>query len=184
LQQQQNIFTVATKTNEAAVQASFIISQIIAKKSEPFMDAKYVKECVMKAAEILCPENISLSANTVAERVNDSAGDIQCLLKEKCKHFVAYSIATDKSTDVKDIAHLAVFVRGVNDNFELVDELLELVPRKGKTGADEIFSQLVNFLNKYELPWGKMVGFVSDSAPAMTGKIKGVAAKLRKKKTK
>jgi hypothetical protein len=38
LQWQQNIFTVATKTNEAAVQASFIISQIIAKKSQPFMD--------------------------------------------------------------------------------------------------------------------------------------------------
>jgi hypothetical protein len=33
LQQQQNIFTFATKTNGAAVQASFIISQIIAKKS-------------------------------------------------------------------------------------------------------------------------------------------------------
>jgi hypothetical protein len=32
LQRQQNIFTVATKSNEAAVHASFAISQIIAKK--------------------------------------------------------------------------------------------------------------------------------------------------------
>jgi hypothetical protein len=69
----------------------------------------------MKAAEILCPEkqqlfkNISLSANTVAERVNDLAGDIQCQLKEKSKYFVAYSIAIDDGTDVKDIAQLAVF---------------------------------------------------------------------------
>jgi hypothetical protein len=37
----------------------------------------------MKAAEVLCPEKqqffktISLSANTVADRVNDLAGDIQ-----------------------------------------------------------------------------------------------------------
>jgi hypothetical protein len=187
LQQQQNIFTVATKTNEAAVQASSIISQIIAKKSEPFTDAKYVKEYVMKAAEILCPEkqqlfkNISFSANTVAERVNDLAGDMQCQLKETCKNFVAYYIATDESTDVKDITQLAVFVRGVNKDFELVEELLELVPMRRKTGADEIFSQLVNLLNKFELPWGKMVGFVSDGAPDMFGKNNGVAAKLIKK---
>jgi hypothetical protein len=63
LQRQQNTFTVATKTNKAAVQASFIISQIIAKKSKPFTDAKYVKECVMKAAEILCPEKQQLFKN-------------------------------------------------------------------------------------------------------------------------
>jgi hypothetical protein len=81
----------------------------------------------------------------------------QCQLKEKCKNFVAYSIAIDESTDVKNIAQLAIFVRGVNENFELV-ELLELVPMKGKTGADEIVSQLVTLLNKFQLPWGKMVG--------------------------
>jgi hypothetical protein len=88
----------------------------------------------------------------------------------------------DDSTDVKDIAQLAVFVRGVNEDFQLVEELLELVLINGKTGADEIFSQLVTLLNKSELPWGKMVGFVSDSAPAMTGKNNGVAAKLKNKK--
>jgi hypothetical protein len=56
LQKQQNIFTVATKSNEVAVHASFAISQIIAKKSKLFTDGEYVKECAMKAAEILCPE--------------------------------------------------------------------------------------------------------------------------------
>jgi hypothetical protein len=56
----------------------------------------------------------------VAERVNDLAGDIQCQLEEKCKNFVAYSIATDESRDIKDIAQLAVFVRGINEDFELV----------------------------------------------------------------
>ena len=35
---QQNVHTVATKTNETAVQASFIVSHIIVKKPEPFTD--------------------------------------------------------------------------------------------------------------------------------------------------
>jgi hypothetical protein len=95
---------------------------------------------------------------------------------------VAYSIAIDGSTDVTDIVQLAVFIRGVNEDFQLVVELLELVPMKGKTGADEIFSELVTLFSKYELPWEKMVGFVSNGAPAMIGKSNGVAAKLKKKK--
>jgi hypothetical protein len=63
-----------------------------------------------------------------------------------------------------------------------VVELLELVPMKGKTGADDFFSELVTLFSKYELPWEKMVGFVSDRSPAMIGKSNGVAAKLKKKK--
>jgi hypothetical protein len=54
--------------------------------------------------------------------VNDLAGDIVCQLKEKCKDFVAYSIAIDESTNVT--AQLAVFIRGVNEDFQLVVELL------------------------------------------------------------
>jgi hypothetical protein len=36
LQRQQNIFTAATKSDEAVIHANFAISQIIAKKSKPF----------------------------------------------------------------------------------------------------------------------------------------------------
>jgi hypothetical protein len=90
VQRQQNIFTVTTKSKEAAVHASFANLQIIAKKSKPCRDGEYVKECIMKAAETLCSEKqqlfktISLSANTVADRVNYLARDIQCQLKERC----------------------------------------------------------------------------------------------------
>jgi hypothetical protein len=45
----------------------------------------------------------------------------------------------------------------------------------------KFFSELVALFSKYELPWEKMVGFVSDGAPAMTGQSNGVAAKLKKK---
>jgi hypothetical protein len=74
--------------------------------------------------------------------VNDLAGDIQCQLEEKCLDFVAYSTAIDESTDVADTVQLAVCIRGVNEDFQLVVELLELVPMKGKTSADEF-----SFLN-------------------------------------
>jgi hypothetical protein len=58
-----------------------------------------------------------------------------------------------------------------------VEGLLELVHVKGKTGDDTNFSQLVTLANKSELVWGKMIGFVTDGAPAMIGKNNSITAK-------
>jgi hypothetical protein len=43
--QQQNLFALAIKTIKAAFEASFFTTQIIAKKSKPFTDSGYVKQC-------------------------------------------------------------------------------------------------------------------------------------------
>jgi hypothetical protein len=54
-------------------------------------DGDYVNECKMKAAELYCPEKsqifkaINLSANTLAERVNDSAEDESVRLKKSVR---------------------------------------------------------------------------------------------------
>jgi hypothetical protein len=56
LQRKQNEFTVANKSNEAAVYSSFSLSQIIAWRSKQLADGQFVKECVLMAIEIICPE--------------------------------------------------------------------------------------------------------------------------------
>jgi hypothetical protein len=63
-------------------------------------------------------KTISLSANTVADRVNDLAGDIQCELKEKCKDFVAYSVAIDESK--LQILRSLLFLFEMSMDFQLV----------------------------------------------------------------
>ena len=47
-------------------------------------------------------------------------------------------------------------------------------------GAGDVSPQLVILVNKSELLWKQMFGFVSDSAPAMIEKQNGVAAKFKK----
>jgi len=59
-------------------------------------------------------KNTNLSANTAAKYGSDLAGNVQCQLKEKCKNFVAYWVATEEKTDVYDTAQPAVFMQGVN----------------------------------------------------------------------
>jgi hypothetical protein len=53
-------------------------------------------------------------------------------VKGERKNVEAYSSATDESTDVTDNAQLAVFIRDVDEDFQLVDEPLELVSLKEK----------------------------------------------------
>jgi hypothetical protein len=56
LQQQQDVFTVADKTSEAEVHTSFVLLQIIAKRSKPLTYGEFEKECILDSIEILCSE--------------------------------------------------------------------------------------------------------------------------------
>ncbi|KAK2833783.1 hypothetical protein Q5P01_017672 [Channa striata] len=121
---------------------------MIAKAGKPFTEGEFVKKCILQAASIVCPEkkgqfnNISLSANTVAERISVLSSDIYDQLCEKAKCFSVYSVALDETTDITDTAQLAIYVRGVDDNFEVMEELLTVLPMHGQTTAQEIFHQL------------------------------------------
>jgi hypothetical protein len=67
------------------------------------------------------------------------AADIQSQLKEKCEDYVAYSIAKDERTDINKCHAALVFIRGVNEGFQRVEELIQLVSIKGRTDYAKIF---------------------------------------------
>jgi hypothetical protein len=49
---------------------------------------------------------------------------------------------------------LLFFIQSVNEDFQIVEELLELVPMKGKIGGtDKVFSESVKHSYNYELSW-------------------------------
>jgi len=53
-------------------------------------------------------------------------------VKGERKNAEAYWSATDESRDVTDTVQLAVFIRDVDEDFQLMDEPLELVSLKEK----------------------------------------------------
>ncbi|KAI3377191.1 hypothetical protein L3Q82_009102 [Scortum barcoo] len=177
----------ATKENTAAVEASYMVSEMIAKAGKPFTEGEFVKKCILQAASIVCPEkkgqfsNISLSANTVAERISDLSSNIYHQLCEKAKCFDAYSVALDESTDITDTAQLTIYVRGVDSNFEVTEELLTVIPMHGQTTAQEIFRQLCDAIENAGLPWKRFVGITTDGAPSMTGRKNGLVALVQRK---
>ncbi|XP_067949860.1 general transcription factor II-I repeat domain-containing protein 2-like [Watersipora subatra] len=184
---QRSFFTKINQSNKDSVRVSFVLSEMIAKSSRPFTEGSFIKECLLTASDILCPnqkklfEGISLSANTVASRITDLAANVEMQLTETAMDFEAFSIALDESTDASDIAQCAVFIRGVDRNLNVTEEFLELLPLKGTTTGRDLFQALEKCIEKYNLPWDKLVSLATDGAPSMCSQNVGVVGLVKNK---
>jgi len=38
------------------VKASYLVAELLAKKSKPFADGEFIKECIVRVADVICPE--------------------------------------------------------------------------------------------------------------------------------
>ncbi|XP_065444398.1 general transcription factor II-I repeat domain-containing protein 2A-like [Chrysemys picta bellii] len=187
LTSQQTFFTKAKSQSEAAVKASFIVAEEIAKSGRPFTEGEFVKNCMMKVCDVLCPDktrafaNVSLSRNTVANRVCEMATDLKTQLTERAKDFVAYSLAVDETTDATDTAQLAIFIRGVDSNLCVTEEILDIKSMHGTTKGEDIFGNVFQSVTDMKLPWEKLVELTTDGAPAMCGEKNGLVGRMRSK---
>jgi hypothetical protein len=69
------MFNKQRTQHHSIVKASFVVSERIAKHSKSFGEGKFIKECQVDVASIICPEkkkdfeNICLSIRTVVRRI-------------------------------------------------------------------------------------------------------------------
>ncbi|XP_069891679.1 general transcription factor II-I repeat domain-containing protein 2B-like isoform X2 [Dipodomys merriami] len=108
----------------------------------------------------------------------DSAGGLWARLREKIRSFMAYSLAIDEITDINNTAQLAIFIRGVDDDFEVSEELLDTVPMTGATSASETFTRVEKSLKKFNIDWAKLVSVASTGSPAMVDSSHGLVPRL------
>ncbi|XP_038202257.1 general transcription factor II-I repeat domain-containing protein 2 isoform X4 [Arvicola amphibius] len=142
-----------------------------------------LQKYLVGASDIVCPEqafsNTSPPANPVAPPVEDLAGNIWKTVRQKIRSFVAYSIAIDEITDINDTTQLAIFIRGIDDNFDVAEELLDTVPMTGAKSGNEILLCVENSLKKFSIDWSKLVSVASTGTPAMVDANSGLVTKLR-----
>jgi hypothetical protein len=99
--------------------------------------------------------------------------DIKKSLKEKIARLEAFSIVLDDSTDASDTAQLAIFIRGVDADFNIT-KVLALQPLKGTTTDEDIFETVNTVFERFGLKWSSLSGICTDGAPAMVGARKGL----------
>ena len=170
---QQLVFSKVSLQQESVVKVSYLVAEIIAKKSKPFSDGKFVKECFVQVADVFCPDKketfaiISLSRQTIARHVEELGNSIEKSLMAKVRNFLLYSLALDESTDIRSTAQLAIFIRGVDDYFEITKELAAIVPIKGTTRGSDLLKGVMATIKPLGLSLSKLSGITTDGASSM-----------------
>jgi hypothetical protein len=136
-------------------------------QQKPFTDGEFIKGYIESAAEILCPSQkhlftkVSLSRVTVARRIEE---------------LIDYSIALDESTDIADTAKLVIVVRGIDDDFNITEEMAALFTMEGTAKGSVLLNALQSTLRRFNLKLNSLSGVVTDGALAMVGKDKRLMA--------
>lgn len=151
-----------------------MLSHKLTKQSKPFSDGEFFKGCMVEVARILCPdnkdqfENISLSRHTRHVEVIDE--ELSGELSKRAVDFIYFPIELDESTDIKDTIQLHIFIRGINDRFEIVEEFLAMESKRGTTRGLDLDDRLSGCLERLNLPWPKLLNMTTDGSPNLTGK--------------
>ncbi|CAK6444616.1 unnamed protein product [Pipistrellus nathusii] len=148
---------------------------------------KGLRKYLLGSSDIACPEqkkslaNVSPHDNAAVQAAEDVTGNLWEKLREKIRSFVAYSIAIDEITDINNITQLAIFIRGVDENFDVSEELLDTVPMTGTKSGNEMFLRVEKSLKKFNINWSKLVSVASTGTPAMVDANNGLVTKLKSK---
>ena len=97
---------------------------------------------------------------------------LEDVLAENINKFSHFNLALDESTDINDTAQLTVFIRGVTDDFEVKEELLDLSSMKSTTTGEDITKEVLKVSEKFWLDPKKLTGLTTDGAPSMVEKHK------------
>ncbi|XP_051783182.1 SCAN domain-containing protein 3-like [Erpetoichthys calabaricus] len=183
------VFTRTCTLQQKATTASLRIAWILTKNKRPFTDSETVKECIQAAVEevvtdekvkeqvISSIKSIPLSNTTAVRRVDVLATDVFDTLLNQLRKADFISLAVDESTDNLDVAQLCMFVRFF-DGHCFKEDILGLIPLEGNTTGEILFQEIVDFFQENRLDLERINLLVTDGAPSMAGKIKGLSARL------
>ncbi|XP_035208869.1 zinc finger BED domain-containing protein 5-like [Stegodyphus dumicola] len=122
---------------------------------------------------------LQLSARTVTRRIEVIAENLEAELANDMENCIFFSLQMDESADVTNISQLAICVKMVFSDFTTKEEFLKVLPLKGSTRGEDIFSTFKKYITDVKLPVQKLSSITTDGASAMAGKKKGFIALCR-----
>ncbi|XP_076036545.1 general transcription factor II-I repeat domain-containing protein 2-like [Oratosquilla oratoria] len=149
----------------------FIESQFI-RPADDFL--VYCNVCLFRAIP-----NISLLAGSVVRRTEELGENIVLQIREKARNLLWYSLALDESNDLSSTSQLLVFIRGVNLDFQITEELASVCSIHGTTPGKDIFMEVQKTLQDYSLQWNQLRGVTVDGGKNMAGVRKGLVGQIR-----
>lgn len=187
LKQQQTMFEKYLPLQRNATKANFVLANKIAKQNKSFAEAEIIKDCIVDAVSVVCPEAkskveaISLSRKTIVRRIDAVAMNIQEQLLAASGSFQWFSIALDESIDIQDTAQILIYIRGIDENFEITEELLSMASLKDTVTGKDLYNSVINSLIRSRPSLDKRASITTDDAPSLIGKHCGLVTLMNDK---
>ena len=89
-----------------------------------------------------------------------------------------FALQLDKTIDVSNLSQLLVYIRYVADE-RINEKFLYCQPLETTSKAANVFQVLIDFFEKTELSWSKLVGICTDGTPAMIGANSGLVSLVK-----
>ncbi|KAK0141946.1 General transcription factor II-I repeat domain-containing protein 2 [Merluccius polli] len=143
-----------------------------------FMEVKGKCVCLIcnESVAVMKEYNLRRHDKTKHQTFTSYTVNIKHQLSDKACAVDFFSTACDESTDATDNAQLLIFLWGVDNNFFIMEDLLDLSSLKTTTMGKDMFEAVSDAIDKMGLKWDKLCGVTTDGAPAMTGERKGMAS--------
>ena len=122
--------------------------------------------------------SVPLSNSSVSRRVQEMSDDVEATLCSKLQ-FREFSIQLDETTHRDSEAVLMAYVRYIDDDNTVAEEMLFAKPLETTTKGIDIFKALKDYLQEKEIPLINIVACATDGAPAMVGRYRGLIANLK-----
>ncbi|XP_050058609.1 zinc finger BED domain-containing protein 5-like [Aphis gossypii] len=164
------------QSTEAGLEASCCNALRIAKNKKPHtIGENLIKPCILDAVKLVLVEQhvektnkISLSNNTIKNRIEDMSKNILDTVLNEIKSSSFFALQLDESTDVASCSQLLVYVRYIKGD-DLKEEYLFSESLSTTTRGEDVFQTVKHFIDEKNLQWSKLIGVCTDGAPAMLG---------------
>ncbi|KAL7385184.1 hypothetical protein ABVT39_017197 [Epinephelus coioides] len=178
-QRQQDCLLDSVKVSEKAMEASYMLVELIAKQKKPHIIAEtlILPTCKKIAGVMLGPDaahelsKVPSSDNTIKRRMDNMSEDIEQHLTEKLQASGRFSLQIDESTDISGAAQLLANVRYV-DGDSIKETFFFCKEMESHTTGEEIFRVTNDYLKENNLTWNMCLSLCTDD------KIRGFMGKL------
>ncbi|KAM7064327.1 EPM2A-interacting protein 1 [Molossus nigricans] len=178
---------VPPTAEERAARAGLGIARLLALKGRGWSEGDFVYQCMEVMLTDVLPDHvgvlggIDLSPETTRQRVLNINENLRSQLFNRAKDFKAYSLALDDQAFVAYENYLLVFVRGVDQDLEVQEELLTIINLTNHFSVGALMAAILEALQTAGLSLQRMVGLTTTHTLRMIGENSGLVSYMREK---
>ncbi|XP_031818209.1 EPM2A-interacting protein 1 [Sarcophilus harrisii] len=175
----------ALSREERAVRASLGVAHLLALHGRPWGAGGLVRRCLEAVLREALPEHcrlldeVDLSPESLAQKTLGLARNLHAQLVTRGPAFQAFSLALDDQAFVGTDGRLLVFVRGVDQDYEIDEELLTVVNLAVQPAVGQVLRAIAESMARAGLTWDRLVGVASTGTAWLTAEDCGLVQLLQ-----